>query len=69
MRESGDIAQPLATGVLKEADIGGDLFDIARGSAARRSPSEITLFKSVGNAIEDLAGAVAVWRKLQVGSS
>jgi ornithine cyclodeaminase len=69
MRESGDIAQPLASGVLKEADIGGDLFDIARGSAARQSPSEITLFKSVGNAIEDLAAAVAVWRELQVGSS
>ena len=64
MRESGDIAQPLATGVIDEQDISGDLFDIARGNARRRSAEEITLFKSVGHAIEDLAAAVAVWRRL-----
>jgi len=29
----------------------------------RRSPDEITLFKSVGAAIEDLAAAILVWRK------
>ena len=66
MRESGDIAQPLASGALVEADIAGDLFTIARGTApGRRSADQITLFKSVGNAIEDLAAAVAVWRRLQ----
>jgi ornithine cyclodeaminase/alanine dehydrogenase-like protein (mu-crystallin family) len=65
MKESGDIAQPLASGALAEAAVAGDLYDIARGRiAGRRSPDEITLFKSVGNAIEDLAAAVAVWRKL-----
>jgi len=63
MKESGDIAQPLASGALSEADIAGDLFDIARGTAARRSVDEITLFKSVGNAIEDLAAAVHVWKR------
>ena len=48
--------QPLASGVLK--DIAGDLFDLTRGQAeARRSDEEITLFKSVGTALEDLAGA------------
>ncbi len=67
MKESGDIAAPLASGVLAEADIAGDLADLARGAAARRSGDEITLFKSVGNAIEDLAAAVAVWRKLEGG--
>lgn len=65
MTESGDIAQPLASGALKEADIAGDLSEIARGtSPGRRSTDEITLFKSVGNAIEDLAAAVEVWRRL-----
>ena len=65
MKESGDIAQPLTSGALKEADIAGDLFDIARGTApGRRSSDEITLFKSVGNAIEDLAAAVEVWKLL-----
>ena len=67
MKESGDIAAPLASGVLTDSDIAGDLADLARGAAARRSEDEITLFKSVGNAIEDLAAAVAVWRKLEGG--
>jgi ornithine cyclodeaminase/alanine dehydrogenase-like protein (mu-crystallin family) len=65
MKESGDIAQPLASGTLREADIAGDLLDLARdGGPRRRSVDEITLFKSVGNAIEDLAAAVEVWRRL-----
>jgi ornithine cyclodeaminase len=64
MRESGDIAQPLASGALTEARIAGDLFDIAAGRARRLSDGEITLFKSVGYAAEDLAGATEVWRRL-----
>jgi ornithine cyclodeaminase len=65
MRESGDIAQPLASHVLAEADIAGDLFDIAAGRLKRTSEGQITLFKSVGHAIEDLAGAVALWRRVE----
>jgi ornithine cyclodeaminase len=64
MGESGDIAQPLASGALTEARIAGDLFDLAAGRAGRRSADEITLFKSVGYAAEDLAGATEVWRRL-----
>ena len=65
MRESGDIAGPLASGALAEDGIAGDLHDLAHGThPGRRTADEITLFKSVGNAIEDLAGAVAIWRKL-----
>jgi ornithine cyclodeaminase len=65
MRESGDIAEPLASGALTEAGIAGDLHELARGAVpGRRSADEITLFKSVGNAIEDLAAAVEVWRRL-----
>ena len=52
-------------GILTEADIAGDLFDLCRGTAAgRRSDEEITLFKSVGTAIEDLAAAVAVYERV-----
>lgn len=65
MKESGDIAQPLKMGIIREGDIAGDLTDMARGNAdGRRAADEITLFKSVGNAIEDLAAAVEVWRRL-----
>jgi ornithine cyclodeaminase/alanine dehydrogenase-like protein (mu-crystallin family) len=65
LHEAGDIVQPMAAGVLSQADIVGDLFDLARGTASgRRSDEEITLFKSVGSAIEDLAAAVHVYRRL-----
>jgi alanine dehydrogenase len=58
LKEAGDIVQPLRAGALREDDIAGDLFDLARGSrAGRRYHDQITLFKSVGTAIEDLAAA------------
>lgn len=58
LAEAGEIVQALASGKLAKADIVGDLFDLARGKCSpRRSPKTITLFKSVGSAIEDLAAA------------
>ena len=62
LKEAGDIVQPLASGVIAEADIAGDLFDLCREKSARRqSTEEITLFKSVGTALEDLAAAVLAY--------
>ncbi len=58
LHEAGDITQPLANGSLRESDIAGDLFDLVRGAASgRRGADQITLFKSVGFALEDLAAA------------
>ena len=57
-KEAGDIVQPLASGVLTVDAIRGDLYDLARGRVpGRTSRDEITLFKSVGSALEDLAAA------------
>lgn len=65
LKEAGDIVIPIAAGILKEGDVQGDLFDLCRGQAkGRMSAAEITLFKSVGTAIEDLAAAIKVWKKL-----
>jgi ornithine cyclodeaminase len=48
-----------------KADIQGDLSDLCRGKVkGRKRKDEITLFKSVGTAIEDLAAAMLVWREL-----
>ncbi|HYB31993.1 MAG TPA: ornithine cyclodeaminase family protein [Steroidobacteraceae bacterium] len=56
--EAGDILDPLARGVLKRAQVEGDLADLVCGRVrGRASSEEITLFKSVGTAIEDLAAA------------
>jgi ornithine cyclodeaminase len=64
-KEGGDIVQPLASGSLKTDQIAGDLFGLTRGMVkGRASADEITLFKSVGTAIEDLAAAMLVWRRL-----
>jgi ornithine cyclodeaminase len=64
-KEAGDIVQPLRSKVIGKGDIQGDLFDLCRGSVkGRRRKDEITLFKSVGTAIEDLAAAMLVWRGL-----
>jgi alanine dehydrogenase len=64
-KEAGDIAQPLKSGVLKKDGIRGDLFELCRGTAkGRTAAGQITLFKSVGTAIEDLAAAMLVWRQI-----
>ena len=63
-KEGGDIVQPLASGVLNPDDIHGDLFGLARDKCqGRESEKAITLFKSVGTAIEDLAAAQFVYER------
>lgn len=60
LKEAGDIVQAVAAGALAESDLAGDLFDLARGNRPGRRPGDaacITLFKSVGAALEDLAAA------------
>lgn len=58
LQESGDIAIPLKNGVLKESDIAADLFALAaKERHGRTAADQITLFKSVGHALEDLAAA------------
>lgn len=65
-RSTGDIAIPLKKRVLRLKDIQGDLFELCCGKMkGRRRQDEITLFKSVGTAIEDLAAAMLVWQALK----
>jgi len=60
-KEGGDIVQAVAAGALSLDDIAGDLFEITRGErSGRRYYDQITLFKSVGTAVEDLAAAQLV---------
>ena len=57
-KESGDLAIPLEKGVIQAKDILADLFDLCRGSFHwSRNENDITLFKSVGHALEDLVAA------------
>lgn len=61
LKEPGDLVTPINAGQFKAEDVRGDLFDLCRADVmARRSDDEITLFKSVGLALEDLAAAELV---------
>ena len=61
LAEAGDLLQPLQRGVIDRAQVLGELADLVRGTLrARISPDDVTLFKSVGTALEDLAAAELV---------
>jgi alanine dehydrogenase len=58
LAEAGDVLVPLHKGVIDRKHIAADLHEITAGQKpGRSSPSEITLFKSVGCALEDLVTA------------
>ena len=68
-KEAGDIVQPIRSGLITEKSIAGDLAELTQGRVAgRRFHNQITLFKSVGTAIEDLAGAILVFETMLGGS-
>jgi ornithine cyclodeaminase/alanine dehydrogenase-like protein (mu-crystallin family) len=65
LAEAGDIIQSLQAGVIGRHDILGTLYSLCRGEVqGRRDAADITLFKSVGSAIEDLAAASLVMASL-----
>ena len=61
LAEAGDLTQPLQRGVITPEHIVAELAQLLRGEReGRRSHDQITLFKSVGTALEDLAAAQQV---------
>jgi ornithine cyclodeaminase/alanine dehydrogenase-like protein (mu-crystallin family) len=64
LSEAGDIIIPLQQGLIAASHIHAELGEIASGQRPGRcSAAEITLFKSVGNAVQDAAVAAAVLEK------
>jgi 1-pyrroline-2-carboxylate reductase [NAD(P)H] len=65
LNEAGEILVPIEEGRLREADIVGELSELCAGRVAgRASDEEITLFKSVGTALADLAAARLVAQRV-----
>ena len=61
--EAGDIVIPLAEGAIAESHLRAELGDVLLGTApGRRDPGELTVFKSLGLAVEDLWAADHVAR-------
>lgn len=68
LAEAGDLLIPIREGALTEADISAELGQIIAGEQpGRQNDQEITLFKSVGLAIQDVAAAVQVYRDALAG--
>ena len=61
MDEAGDIVGPIRDGDVDESVMAGEIGEVVLGLVAgRTSPDEITFFKSVGNAVQDVAVASRV---------
>ena len=58
LNEAGDFLIPLTEGAITEAHLLGEIGDVLTGRiVGRQNPSDVTLFKSLGIAVEDLAAA------------
>lgn len=60
--ESGDFQIPLASGAITIENIGPSLYELCSLKQKWREPEDITLFKGVGHAVEDLAAAILVYK-------
>ncbi|WP_099865774.1 ornithine cyclodeaminase family protein [Pararhizobium haloflavum] len=69
LKEGGDMAQPIKSGVISRDDVVADLAMLCRGDhAGRTRDDEITLFKSTGAALEDFAAGVLVYETVRRAS-
>ena len=65
LHETGELAIPMANGVLKPEQVEADITELCQGvHVGRKNVDEITLFKSAGLAIEDLAAALLVYKSV-----
>lgn len=65
----GELMIPLAAGVISEADVLADFYDLAGGAPARRSDDEITVFKNGGGAHLDLMVARVLYEASVTGGA
>ena len=64
LAEAGDLLIPMKEGAVKADHIQAELGDVIIGKhPGRRSPGELTLFKSLGLAVEDVASAAYIVRR------
>lgn len=68
LAEAGDFLMPRAEGAITDAHIVGELGEVLAGRiGGRRDAREITLFKSLGLGVEDVAAAHHVLRQAEAG--
>jgi len=62
-RESGDVVQAIVEGRFGEDHVYAELGEIVNGKSGRSGEQEVTVFKSLGLAIEDLVAAHLAWQR------
>ena len=64
LSEAGDLLQPLAQGLITGPETWFELSDVVSGiHSVRQHANDVTVFKSVGIAIQDVAVASTVYKK------
>jgi ornithine cyclodeaminase/alanine dehydrogenase-like protein (mu-crystallin family) len=63
LEEAGDLLLPIERGVISPSDVVADLRELVNGKPVRTQPEDITVFKSVGVAFEDLVIASAAFKR------
>jgi ornithine cyclodeaminase/alanine dehydrogenase-like protein (mu-crystallin family) len=70
LAEAGDLLMPIQSGVIDRSHIIADLHEIASGKKQGRvHPDDVTLFKSVGCALEDLVTAQLIYKRELSGAT
>ena len=73
MAQAGELATAIREGIVDESHIAGELGEVLLGRIeGRQSAEQITVYKSLGVAAQDLAAAVAAWEnaeRLDIGIS
>jgi len=66
LEEAGDLIIPLKKGLIKKSDILAELGEVISGKKpGRRSEEDVTYFKSVGNAVQDISVAQAILQQAE----
>ena len=64
LAEAGDVVLPIEEGAFGAEHIAGELGEVVAGRlAGRTTASDVTLFKSLGMAVEDVAAANLAYRR------
>jgi ornithine cyclodeaminase len=65
LKEAGDLIILINSGILCEKDIAGEIGEVVGGNVAGRvTADDITVFKSVGIAVQDLYVANAIYERV-----
>lgn len=67
LQEGGDLTQPIKTGRIERSHVKAELSELVTSAhGGRRDDTEITLFKSTGASLEDLAAAALIAQRLDL---